>query len=127
VITSFPAGDGGVLCRALRWSWFSYGPSRGLTSGGKNYQVLDERGSMSSLTLFGLFAVTAMPVCSALDNRNTWFILAFALGMLARISLRFPLRGLAVRTGGGYLGDGSNAALVAGGARSNFAAGKPST
>ncbi len=33
---------------------------------------------MSSLTLFGLFAVTAMLVCYALENRNTWFILAFA-------------------------------------------------
>jgi hypothetical protein len=34
---------------------------------------------MSSLTLFGLFAVTAMLVCYAFENRNTWFILAFAL------------------------------------------------
>jgi hypothetical protein len=32
---------------------------------------------LSPLTLFGLFAVTAMLVTYALENRNTWFILAF--------------------------------------------------
>ena len=31
------------------------------------------------LTLFGLFAVTAMLVTYALESRSTWFILAFAL------------------------------------------------
>ena len=30
------------------------------------------------LTLFGLFAVTAMLVCYALERRSRWFILAFA-------------------------------------------------
>jgi hypothetical protein len=30
------------------------------------------------LTLFGLFAVTAMLVCYALEDRSPWFILAFA-------------------------------------------------
>jgi len=30
------------------------------------------------LNLFGLFAVTAMLVCYALENRSRWFILAFA-------------------------------------------------
>ena len=30
------------------------------------------------LTLFGLFAVTAMLVTYALENRSHWFILAFA-------------------------------------------------
>jgi hypothetical protein len=34
---------------------------------------------MNSLTLFGLFAVTAMLVCYALEARSTWFILAFAV------------------------------------------------
>ena len=34
--------------------------------------------SMDSLSLFGLFAVTAMLVCYALENRSAWFILAFA-------------------------------------------------
>jgi hypothetical protein len=33
---------------------------------------------MSGLTLFGLFAVTAMLVCYALEDRSPWFILAFA-------------------------------------------------
>jgi hypothetical protein len=34
--------------------------------------------SMDSLTLFGLFAVTAMLVFYALEDRSPWFILAFA-------------------------------------------------
>lgn len=33
---------------------------------------------MSGLTIFGLFAVTAMLVCYALEERGPWFILAFA-------------------------------------------------
>ena len=33
---------------------------------------------MSGLTLFGLFAVTAMLVCYALEKRSPWFVLAFA-------------------------------------------------
>ena len=33
---------------------------------------------MNILTLFGLFAVTAMLVTYALESRSTWFILAFA-------------------------------------------------
>ncbi len=33
---------------------------------------------MGALTLFGLFAVTAMLVCYALEDRNLLFILAFA-------------------------------------------------
>ena len=32
---------------------------------------------MNLLTIFGLFAVTAMMVCYALENRSVWFILAF--------------------------------------------------
>ena len=34
---------------------------------------------MNPLTVFGLFAVTAMVVCYALENRSRWFILAFAV------------------------------------------------
>jgi hypothetical protein len=34
------------------------------------------------LTIFGLFAVTAMLVCYTLENRSHWFILAFALSCL---------------------------------------------
>ncbi len=33
---------------------------------------------MDALTFFGLFAVTAMLVCYALEARSPWFILAFA-------------------------------------------------
>lgn len=33
---------------------------------------------MNALTIFGLFSVTAMLVCYALERRSQWFILAFA-------------------------------------------------
>jgi hypothetical protein len=33
---------------------------------------------MDTLTIFGLFAVTAMLVTYALEKRSSWFILAFA-------------------------------------------------
>jgi hypothetical protein len=33
---------------------------------------------MDALTAFGLFAVTAMLICYALEDRSSWFILAFA-------------------------------------------------
>lgn len=33
---------------------------------------------VSPLTIFGLFAVTAMLICYALESRSRWFILAFA-------------------------------------------------
>jgi hypothetical protein len=34
---------------------------------------------MDGLTLFGLFAVSAMLVCYALEGRSHWFVLLFAL------------------------------------------------
>lgn len=34
---------------------------------------------MSGLTLFGLFAVTMMLVCYALEERSPWFVLGFAV------------------------------------------------
>ena len=34
---------------------------------------------MAALSAFGLFAVTAMVVCYALEQRSSWFILAFAV------------------------------------------------
>jgi hypothetical protein len=34
---------------------------------------------MDALTLFGLFAVVAMLVCYALEDRSPWFIFAFAM------------------------------------------------
>jgi hypothetical protein len=33
---------------------------------------------LDALTAFGLFAVTAMLVCYALEERSPWFVLAFA-------------------------------------------------
>ena len=33
---------------------------------------------MDTLTAFGLFAVTAMLVCYALEDRSHWYVLAFA-------------------------------------------------
>src|SRR5580704_14726743 len=33
---------------------------------------------VSPLTMFGLFAVTAMLVCYAFENRSHWFVLGFA-------------------------------------------------
>jgi hypothetical protein len=35
--------------------------------------------TMDQLTLFGLFAVTLMLVCYALEDRSRWFVLAFAV------------------------------------------------
>lgn len=34
--------------------------------------------TLDALTLFGLFAVTAMLVCYAYEDRSPWFVLAFA-------------------------------------------------
>lgn len=34
--------------------------------------------NLSPLTLFGLFSVTAMLVCYALENWSPWFVLGFA-------------------------------------------------
>jgi hypothetical protein len=37
---------------------------------------------MNRLSLFGLFAVTAMLVCYAFENRSPWFVLGFAVACL---------------------------------------------
>jgi hypothetical protein len=37
---------------------------------------------MDSLTLFGLFAVTSMLVCYAMEAKSRWFILAFAFSCM---------------------------------------------
>ncbi len=34
---------------------------------------------MDTLTIFGLFSVTGMLICYALEKRNTWFIFGFAM------------------------------------------------
>jgi hypothetical protein len=38
--------------------------------------------TMDRLTIFGLFAVTAMLVCYALEDRSPWFVLGFAIACL---------------------------------------------
>ena len=37
---------------------------------------------MDTLTIFGLFAVTAMLLCYAFEKRSHWFILGFAVSCL---------------------------------------------
>jgi len=37
---------------------------------------------LNPLALFGLFAVTAMLVCYAFENRSRWFVLGFALSCM---------------------------------------------
>jgi hypothetical protein len=37
---------------------------------------------MDGLTAFGLFAVTAMLVCYALEDRSPWYVLAFSASCL---------------------------------------------
>jgi hypothetical protein len=37
---------------------------------------------VNRLTWFGLFAVTAMLVCYAFENRSRWFILAFGVACM---------------------------------------------
>jgi hypothetical protein len=34
--------------------------------------------TFDSLTIFGFFAVTAMLICYALEDKSRWFVLAFA-------------------------------------------------
>ena len=41
-----------------------------------------EIAAMSALTAFGLFAVTAMLVCYALEARSAWWTLGFAFACL---------------------------------------------
>lgn len=46
---------------------------------GFGFQSVAEARLLGPLTLFGLFAVTAMLVCYAFEHRSRWFILGFAL------------------------------------------------
>ena len=43
---------------------------------------MKEIAAMSALTAFGLFAVTAMLVCYALEARSPWWTLGFAFACL---------------------------------------------
>ena len=53
---------------------------------------------MDALTAFGLFAVTAMLICYAAEDRSAWFILAFAAAC-ALVRYTVPARRVAVRAG----------------------------
>lgn len=44
---------------------------------------------MSALTVFGLFAVSLMLICYALEDRSPWFILAFAVACLLAATYGF--------------------------------------
>ena len=67
---------------------------------------------MNSLSLFGLFAVTAMVVCYALERRSPWFILAFAVSCILGSVYGF-LQGAWPWFGGGGMVGNRSAAVVA--------------
>ena len=69
---------------------------------------------MDRLTLFGLFAVTAMLVFYALGKRKKWFILAFAISCLLGSAYGFPQGAWPFGFGRGRLVRRRGAALVAG-------------
>jgi hypothetical protein len=52
--------------------------SRGRGTGAGETETEAEK-AMDALTVFGLFSVTAMLVCYALEDRSAWFILGFAV------------------------------------------------
>ena len=53
-------------------------------------------GLMDSLTLFGLFAVTAIMVCYAIESRSHWFVLASAGTCVLASAYGFLARRVAV-------------------------------
>jgi hypothetical protein len=55
---------------------------------------------VNSLTVFGLFAVTAMVVCYALENRSHWFVLGFAFSCVLGSIYGFLQGGVAFRISG---------------------------
>ena len=44
---------------------------------------------MDALTLFGLFAVSAMLICYALENRSHWYVLLFAVSRALGLAYGF--------------------------------------
>ena len=62
-------------CPAVRWTAFQR-PCR--RRGDDVMRWLGYDLSMDALTAFGLFAVAAMLICYALEERSPWFVLAFA-------------------------------------------------
>jgi hypothetical protein len=70
------------------------------------------QGNMDRLTLFGLFAVTAMLLCYALESRSRWFILAFAASCVLGSAYGFLQGGLAIRIDRGCLVHCGGAAMA---------------
>ena len=68
--------------------------------------------SMDSLTIFGLFAVTAMLVFYALEERNSFYILWFAGACALGSIYGYSPRRLAVRNRRSHLGGRRRATLV---------------
>jgi hypothetical protein len=54
---------------------------------------------MDAIMAFGLFAVTAMLICYALEEHSAWFILAFAAACGVGSIYGLPARGMAFRRG----------------------------
>ena len=54
---------------------------------------------MTLLSAFGLFAVTAMLITYALEERSAWFVLAFAFSCLLGSAVWIPPRCMAIRIG----------------------------
>ncbi|MEH2514280.1 hypothetical protein V1291_005634 [Nitrobacteraceae bacterium AZCC 1564] len=67
---------------------------------------------MDGLTLFRLFAVTAMLVCYALEDRSPWFIFGFAVSCALGSAYGFLHGAWALWSCRGDLGAGGVAALV---------------
>ncbi len=55
---------------------------------------------MDRLTLFGLFAVTAMLLTYAFESRGSRYVLLFAGSCVLGSNLRIPARRMAFRDGG---------------------------
>jgi hypothetical protein len=67
---------------------------------------------MDPLTLFGLFAVTMMLVCYALEDRSAWYVLAFAVACALGSAYGFLQGAWPFGIGRGDLGCYSKAALL---------------
>ena len=67
---------------------------------------------MDGLTAFGLFSVTAMLVCYALENRSPWYTLAFAVSCALGSLYGFMQGAWPLGLIGGGLGLGCDLALA---------------
>jgi hypothetical protein len=68
----------GIICRFfLRKD--QYNPQSLVGTAARVRAQVGDCCKMDALTAFGLFAVTAMMVCYALEQKNRWFVFGFAL------------------------------------------------